>query len=61
MWDHSPDCPPENTGGCPVVDESSSGVSEKSFSQELGELDLIAEERAGDIDAFASNNNDSLP
>ena len=43
------------------MDESSSGVSEKSFSQELGELDLIAEERAGDIDAFASNNNDSLP
>ena len=42
------------------MNESSSGVSEESFPEELGELDFVAEEGSGDIDSFASDNNNSL-
>lgn len=42
------------------MDESSSGVGEKSLPQEFGEFDFVSEEGSGDIDAFTSNDGNSL-
>ena len=42
------------------MDESSAGVSEKSFSEELGEFDFVSEEGSCDIDAFCSDDGYSL-
>jgi hypothetical protein len=42
------------------VDKSSAGISEESFFQKLSELGFVSEERACDVDAFATNDDDSL-
>lgn len=42
------------------MDEGSAGVGEKSFSEELCKLGFVSEERAGDVDAFASDDDDLL-
>jgi hypothetical protein len=42
------------------VDEGSAGVGEESLAEELAELDLVAEEGAGDVDALASDDCNSL-
>jgi len=42
------------------MDESSAGVSEQSLSQIFGEFDFVSEKWAGDIDAFTSDDDNSL-
>ena len=58
--DHSSEGPPQDSGRSSVVDESPAGVSEESLPEEFGELDLVSEERAGNIDSLAPDNDDSL-
>jgi hypothetical protein len=60
MRDHASDSSPENFGGSPVVDNSSSRVGEKSFSHELSELDLVSEKGSGNVDSLGSDNCNSL-
>jgi hypothetical protein len=42
------------------MNESSAGVGKQSLSQEFREFDFVSEKRAGDIDAFTSDDNNSL-
>lgn len=60
MGKHSSDGSPEDSGRCSVMNESSAGVGKQSLSQEFREFDFVSEKRAGDIDAFTSDDNNSL-
>ena len=42
------------------MDATSSGVVDHLLSHEFGELDLVSEEGARDVDSFGSDNDDSL-
>ena len=60
MRKHASNSSPEDAGGRAVMDEGSARVGEKSLAEEFGELNLVSEEGAGDVDAFASNDYNSL-
>ena len=57
---HSSNASPEDSWWGSVVDEGSSGVSQKSLSQKLSEFGFVSEQGASDVDSFSSHNNDSL-
>jgi len=57
---HASHSPPEDLGGTSVVLDPSAGVVRGGFVEELVELDLVSEERAGLEKSFGSDNDDSL-
>ena len=60
VGEHSSDVLPEHAGGGKGVLESTSRVSVDSLSLHLLPDELVAEERSGSEDLFATDNNDSL-
>lgn len=60
MREHASDASPENTWRSTVVDESTTRIGEESFAQELWEFGFVSEERTWDVDAFATDDDDSL-
>ena len=60
MRKHASDGSPEHAGGSAVVDKGAAGVSKQTLAHEFAELNLVAEERAGDIDSLSSNDDDAL-
>lgn len=57
---HASHSPPEDLGGTSVVLDPSAGVMRGGFVEELVELDLVSEERAGLVQGLAAHDDDAL-
>ena len=60
MRDHSSDSLPEHAGRSSEMLDTSAWVVTHFLVEEFLELDSVSEERARDVDAFSSHNDDLL-